>query len=134
MSDEKTNELLNKILSEQKESREEHQETFAKINALDKKVDLHIQEMKYELQMIHEQDARQNTLIDEHIEGVNSTRELIKQHAKSDEKMFKEVADRLMQVEAPSRLKTWYEVTLQILGGVGTVLGLVWLILKFFGV
>ena len=71
MSDDKKYEehtvLLNKISDQVTEQ--------TKVIAnLDKKVDLNIQKVQYELEKIHTLDEQQNQLIDKHIAGVNTLR------------------------------------------------------------
>lgn len=122
MSD-KTTEMLEQILKEQKESRDEHRQTFDKINELDKKVDLHIQKTEFELQKINELDQRQNQLIDEHIEGVNTLKSWLSEHEKKDDERFATAA-------AP---KKWMDMTLKVVGALGTLAAAGYGIIKFIG-
>lgn len=80
--------------------REEHHEarveTNRAISDLDKKVDLHIQKTEYELKAIHEQDREQNRLLDEHIAGVQTLRDIHNLHVQENE-------DRFSKLEEPRK-------------------------------
>lgn len=101
-------------------------ETQRSMLHLDKKQDLFIQKMEYELDKINSQDKIQNALLDKHIEGVNTLKAMHLDHVKS-------TSDRFEKVEAPSK---WFSLTskgLVRLGAIATgIAGIVALFSHFF--
>ena len=79
----------------------------AAVGALDKKLDLHVQKMDYELSGIRVMDEQQNKLIDQHIEGVKTLRSIFEAHEKVDEKHFQDMSSvlsaRITVLEAPRK-------------------------------
>ena len=79
----------------------------AAATALDKKLDMHVQKMDYELSGIRSMDEQQNKLIDQHIEGVKTLRSIFEAHEKIDEKHFQDISGalsaRLTILEAPRK-------------------------------
>ena len=61
------------------------------IAKLDKKVDLNIQKVQYELEKIHILDEQQNELIDKHIEGVNTLRTMHEEHVDEADSRFEKL-------------------------------------------
>ena len=80
---------------------------------LDKKLDLHIQKMDYELGGIQKMDEEQNTLIAEHIAGVETLKQMSATHDAKDEARF-------LQLEAPFR---WVKTTLKLIAIVTPIVG-----------
>jgi len=86
-------------------------ETQQSIFSIDKKLDLHIQKTEYELRGINDQDAIQNKLLDQHIEGVNTLKEIFQQHEKND-------VERFQKLEEPRKFSKWAVGVLLTLGSV----------------
>lgn len=100
--------------------------TQESLASLDKKLDLHIQKTEFELSRINEQDERQNGLLDEHIAGVNTLKQLLEAHDKKDEAKF-------AQLEAPRK---WWKMTkkmaFKLVVSLGAIAGSVAGLAKFF--
>ena len=108
-------ELLNRI-SEQSSN------TQKAIFELDKKLDLHIQKTQLELEGIHSLDRQQNKLLDEHIAGVLTLRNMFETQKATCHAKFE-------RIEAPKRLfKSIKDGLLWIAAIVGATLG----VMKFF--
>lgn len=96
-------ELLEKI-AQQSDS------TQKAIADLDKKVDLHIQRTNFELNRINHLDEVQNDLLDKHIAGVNTLREMFEaqkatcyakfEHIEAPRKLLKLLRDTLLWATA----------------------------------
>lgn len=86
-------------------------ETQRSMLHLDKKQDLFIQKMEYELRNINNQDKIQNELLDQHIEGVNTLKAMHFNHVKA-------TSERFEKVEAPSK---WFRFTRKGLVALGTI-------------
>lgn len=83
--------------------------------ALDKKIELHIQSTEYELRRINEQDDVQNRLLDEHISGVNTLKNIHFSYAKDTDA-------RLDTLETPRKwIKTSFKLFLTI-GGIASAI------------
>ena len=85
------------------------------VRGLDTKVVLHIQKTEYELKRIHEQDTRQNTLLDKHIDGVKELKKLYK---------LQETAclTRFEEASAPMKwVRTTVKVSIALAAFVGVV-------------
>lgn len=80
---------------------------------LDKKLDLHIQKMTYELSNINELDQQQNALLDEHIKRTTLAEK------------------RLDTLEEPRK---YIRTTAKIVMTIGAVAGAVYSIMRFFDV
>jgi len=89
------------------------------VTSMDKKMDLHIQSTQYELKAINQLDEQQNTILAEHVAGVNTLKDLLVSHEAKDQKMFETLA-------APTR---WLGATVKVAGGISVFAGLVYLIL-----
>jgi hypothetical protein len=96
--------LLNKI----SEQVTEQTKVMAK---LDKKVDLNIQKVQYELEKIHVMDAEQNKLLDAHIEGVKTLKKMHDDHLEESDTRFE-------KLEAPRK---WLKMTKNIILVVGAL-------------
>lgn len=107
--------LLNSIASDGRETR-------SAVQALDKKVDLHIQKTELELKNINKLDEQQNDLLDKHIEGVNTLKKWCDTHEKANEKRFS-------KLEAPRK---WLKMTKDGLLWISAVAGAILVIAKFF--
>jgi len=93
---------------------------------LDRKVDLHIQKTEYELKRINELDNQQNKLIDQHIEGVKSIKDLVESHRIEYINKISTNANRINKLEAPEMAKKWIKDNLYwIFTTIGLVAGLV---------
>jgi dynactin complex subunit len=100
-------------------------ETHKAVVALDKKLELHIQRTEFELNRINELDANQNKLLDEHIAGVNTLKNMYETHEKKDE-------ERFSQVMAPAK---WLLNTLKVVtitGGAAGALAAIFKLIKMF--
>lgn len=102
--------LLSRMMDEQRDARTENMKAFSD---LDKKVDLHIQRTEYELKNIHEQDAIQNKLLDQHIEGVNTLKRIYDAHDASNNTRFEKLEKPREWIKTTTRIIIW-------LGGIGT--------------
>lgn len=100
---------------------ERSEETKDLVQALDKKVDLHIQRTQLEFERINELDARQNELLDKHIEGVNTLKKWCDSHERANEK-------RLSKLEAPRK---WLQMTKDGLLWISAVAGAILVLAKF---
>ena len=94
------------------------------LTKLDKKVDLNIQKVEYELSNIHETDQVQNKLIEEHISGVQTLQGIYVEHKKENDVRFE-------ALEAPRK---WLKTTKKILLVLGSIAAAVFGILKLFSV
>ena len=100
--------------------------THESLAGLDKKLDLHIQKTEFELKRINEQDEHQNRLLDEHIAGVNTLKELLEAHDRKDEVKF-------AKLEAPQKWwKMTSRITVKLVVSVGAIAGALAGIAKFF--
>lgn len=116
--------LLSRLMDEQRDARAENMKAFSD---LDKKVDLHIQKTEYELKNIHEQDAVQNKLLDQHIEGVNTLKKMFERHDKEDRERFAKLEEPRKFIKTVTRIVLWT-------GGIGTaVMGVLELLAKLKG-
>lgn len=79
---------------------------------LDKKLDLHIQKMTYELANINELDQQQNALLDEHIKRTT-------------------IAER--RLDALEEPRKYIKTTMKVLLTIGGVTGAIYSIMRFFG-
>lgn len=105
-SDDNIELLLNKLLDKAEDS-------TIKLANLDKKIDLHIQKTEYELQRINEMDEVQNRLLDEHISGVNTLKDIHVLYAKATDA-------RLEVLETPRK---WIQNSFKILIVIGAISG-----------
>jgi len=94
------------------------------LTKLDKKVDLNIQKMEYELSNIHQTDMVQNKLIEEHIAGVNTLQGIYEEHKKENNARFE-------TLEAPRK---WFKTTKNIILVLGSLAAATLGILKLFSV
>ena len=102
--------LLSRMMEEQRDARTENMKAFSD---LDKKVDLHIQRTEYELKSINEQDAIQNKLLDQHIEGVNTLKKIYDAHELSNNERFAKIEEPRKFLKNVTKVLLW-------LGGLGT--------------
>lgn len=123
--------MTEKLLSDILES---VQSTSTDVKELDKKFELHKQKMEYEIEKINQLDAKQNTLIDEHIEGVDTLKQMHVAHREETHKMIKELTDycekqnkatdrRLERLEAPSNWMVWLKTNKKIVMAVVAAAG-----------
>lgn len=128
--------ILSDILSQVQDSNNN-------IKELDKKFELHKQKMQYEIAKINELDDHQNKLIDEHIQGVNTLKDMHVAHRKESFQLIakvKETCDaqintankRLDVLEKPSPWKIWLKQNKLIAGSVIAVLAGLATVLKFW--
>lgn len=114
--------LLAKIMAEQQDARSEN---FKSISDLDKKLDLHIQKTEFELQKITNQDEIQNQLLDQHIAGVNTLKQIHLAHVEHNNLQFEKVDREIEALKEPAK---WIRNTTKLvlwLGGLGTsILGI----------
>jgi len=108
-------EILNKLLDHAEETKDS-------ISNLDKKLDLHIQKSEYELKQIHETDKRQNVILEEHVQGVTTLKEMHRLQKK-------EFSVRFEKLEAPRK---WVKTTAKYLIGLGSIVGTAYAIVKLF--
>lgn len=112
VEDEKTNKIHLDILQRVSDQMQDTQECVMK---LDKKLDLSIQKMSYELGKINTLDEQQNKLIDEHIDGVETLKDLYELHKK-------ESNERLQKLEEPrivrKTLIKWIVTTGSVAGAI----------------
>lgn len=101
------------------------QELFGQFSKLDKKLDLDIQAINFQLKSINKLDDHQNQLIDEHIEGVNTLKNMYA--------LLKEEHDsRLKALEEPKKfrdhlkkdLKYWLTIAGLVVALVSKISGL----------
>lgn len=123
--------LLNKVLKTT-------EETQKCVNSLDKKVDLHIQETKFELKAISETNERQNKGLDEHqqrsteIKRDNELRE-----AKLRHEIFGATGlePRVSKLEEPKKVRNllakWAVLGAKVVGGVLAMFKIIDLIIKY---
>lgn len=112
------------MMDEQRDARTENMKAFSD---LDKKVDLHIQRTEYELKSIHEQDAIQNKLLDQHIEGVNTLKKIYDVHEASNNTRFAKLEEPRKFLKSATKAVLW-------LGGLGTAaMGIIEIISWFKG-
>lgn len=104
--------LLKKLLASQLEL----QETVAE---LDKKMELHAQKADYEFSQLKRLDEEQNALIDEHIAGVTTLRQM--------HKLLKDdIHARLERLETPRKALNYATSLILWLGSIaGATLGLI---------
>jgi len=94
------------------------QELFEKISGIDKKLDLHLQEVRYELKSIREQDEEQNKLLAEHakrsdqLEKDNILRE---QAIRSD---LQKIEKRVDKLSIPWKIAQYLQIFASWLGGI----------------
>lgn len=88
--------------------------------AIDKKVDLSVQKLEFELQQVKRTDDEQNRILAEHIKGVNTLRELYENHKAETHK-------RLEKLE--EKEKFWKYIKSGILF-IGSVVAMFWAILQ----
>lgn len=131
-----TEKILSDILSRVEDSN-------SSIRELDKKFELHKQRIEFDIDRINELDARQNDLIDEHIQGVNTLKEMHVAHREESLKMIhrlKESCDmqmaatdtRLRELEKPSPWMIWLGQNKIIAGGLIATAAALATILKFW--
>ena len=84
------------------------------LSDISKNLDLHTQKMGYELVLLRQMDDKQNILIDEHIAGVNTLKDLYELHEA-----------RLAKLEVPSQalnqIKTWATWLVAVAGGLAVL-------------
>lgn len=115
MSDKLDNIMLERIMDRIKESGD-------MLSAMDKKLDLHIQEARYEFKAIRELDVMQNAILEEHH---NRSVQLKRDNDLREESLRSELklqADRITDLEAPRK---WFAMTKKWLLGLGAVGGAV---------
>ncbi len=92
--------------------------------------------MEYEIEKVNELDAHQNKLIDEHIEGVTTLKEMHVAHRQETHEMITKLANtcdsRLNRLEAPSPWKIWLKQNKLIATVVVAVLASLATLLKFW--
>ena len=121
-NDAKNKDVYLELLNDIKAKQEDTQESVVK---LDKKVDLHIQKTEFELSAINRLDEHQNQLLDEHIAGVKTLKELYEQHEVEDERRF-------AAIEAPKPTRIWLDVTLKGIGLLSTIAGFIYVLMNIF--
>lgn len=94
------------------------------IAKLDKKVDLNIQQVQYELEKIHRLDEQQNELIDKHIEGVNTLKDMQVAHVA-------EAEIRFAKLEEPRK---WIQTTKKLILTAGALAATAFTILKLLSI
>ena len=110
------NKLLGLIIDRLKENTD----TLA---AIDKKLDLHVQETKYEFKAIRDLDVLQNAILEEHHKRSDR---LAEDNALREASLKKELEvqnARIAKLEKPSQAKQWWSITkkwLLIGGGIAT--------------
>lgn len=92
------------------------------LTKVESKLDLHIQKTEYELEKINELDDHQNRLLDEHIQGVRTLKEM---HMLQQEYVDK----RFDEVEAPKKA---LKLISKWIIGAGAVAGATFAILRLF--
>ena len=113
-------ELSQIIINELKGLSSIQKETSMFLGEMDKKLDMHIQSTSYELKSLHAMDKEQNRLIDEHIAGVNTLKEMYQDHEIRD-------AQRFAQLGKPWE---WIRTTLKFIVGSSAVVGFIYTLLN----
>lgn len=127
LSNDKHIELLSKIS-------EQVHETQKCISKLDKKVDLSIQSLQYEIKAINELDKIQNAELKRHIEGVQGNRGSIDDIKKLVLSHKNEWDSRILDLEAPKKAKKLAKGWVIDLGKVAVAVVAIWKMLEVFGV
>lgn len=110
----------NKLLGLIMDRLKENTDTLA---AMDKKIDLHIQESKYEFKAIRDLDVLQNAILEEHHKRSDR---LAEDNALREASLRKEIElanARIAKLEEPSPAKQWWSITKKwvlIAGSIGT--------------
>ena len=114
MSDD--NKLLERIMDRLKENMDMTAQ-------MDKKLDLHIQEVRYEFKAVRDLDVLQNAILEEHHKRSDR---LAEDNALREASLKKELEvqnARIAKLEKPSQAKQWWSITkkwLLIGGGIAT--------------
>ena len=127
-------EVLKESMKESRERSERHLEVLAKISSqvdhtqkcldmLDQKVDLSVKKLEAEIVAINRLDEQQNRILEEHIAGVNTLKEM-------HELQKKEVAARLAELEKPGE---WLKMTRKGILWLGGIAAAITTILKLIG-
>lgn len=85
---------------------------------IDKRLSLHIQETIFELKHIAALDDQQNKLIDQHIEGVKSVKDLILAHEKTFDQRIKAVEEPIKTIVT---LRKWIVSLAGLLAAIGVI-------------
>jgi len=85
--------ILKKLLKHAEDQAKSSAETQKCINKLDKKLDLHIQEFKFELKNLKEEDQVQNKLLKEHMAGVNTLKDMRSDDLKAADERFSKLEE-----------------------------------------
>jgi superfamily II helicase len=105
---------------------------------LDKKLDLHIQKTQHELEKINTLDLHQNDLLDQHIRGVNTIKDMHVSHREETKQQIEIMSQKLdlQRQETVARLETLekpYDLVKyagKVLTWVGAIAGSLYAILK----
>lgn len=121
MSDEsKKHELHTQLLTRIVDQVQETQEC---VNKLDKKLDLNIQKVEFEIREINKLDEQQNASLAEHIEGVKTLKQM---HSE----MQTHFDERLGKLEKPSGVSRWVKDTRKGILWLGAIGGSIYGIIK----
>lgn len=101
---------------------EQVEDTSQCVSKLDKKLDLSIQHLEFEIKKINELDNEQNSLLSEHMKRSDTLEKLYIQ-------LKKETDNRLEQVEQP---KKWLNFTTRVIITLGALAAAILSILKFY--
>lgn len=142
MSDNKDKDLEDQfktlVVEELRSISQVQKENYECFVSLDKKLDLHIQKTEYELKKINELDRQQNASLDQHIEGVNTIKEMHVAHRTETKQQIDLMAERLdvQKQETAARLESLekpYDLVRyagKVLTWVGAISGSIYAILK----
>ena len=104
------------------------------VNKLDKKLDLHIQKMEYELKAINQLDKEQNELLAKHAarsEALQKDNELREHALRID---IGAQSERIDDLEAPGKwLKTTQAVVLKVGGAITIITGAIYGVVRLLG-
>ncbi len=135
MSDDKNKDLHTAMLEKVLETTEKTQKC---VSGLEKKVDLHIQETKYELKAINETNERQNATLDKHhqrSDEIKRDNELREKGLRNEVFGKKGLEPRVSKLEEPQKARSllakWGMHALKAAGGALAVLKLIDWISKY---
>lgn len=114
-------------------------ETKVSVEGISSKLDNHVEYSLTEFSKINELDAEQNRILDKHIEGVNTLKQLYIEHRAESKEQIEllktslevqrtECNGRLAALERPYDLVKFAGKVVVVLGG---IIGAIWTILKF---
>lgn len=113
MKEDQNNPLLERIMDRLKE-------TSDTLQAMDKKLDLHIQEARYEFKAIRDLDVLQNAILEEHHKRSDR---LAEDNALREQAIRNDMKKQDIRIEALEVPRKWWATTKKWLIGLGAVAG-----------